>query len=485
MKYRIGLNGNGQNWGSEQEWIDWHIAARPTATLVMNNLHSAAKLAAAVPGMIVIHRVKDDNENKAAQLSPTAFVSALPNIPGIWNSVINEGEWRGIDLQNLANWLADVVIEAAKQGKRVVVGNWSTGFIQKNELQTGIFDKLIRALAAHPQHGILGLHEYAMAVIPNAVTGRDPRHLITGENLKKEQWMSAAEFQAMDHDSHIGRCIQWNNRAKTLNVAVPRIVLTEVGMDRTKDYSRQVPEVLRYLDDLTDNYNEAEKQKWADGVFTYGAYFQKHFAGQDIQDIYNDQLEWLNEVQLSNVEGMCLFAYNHASEWKNYNVARMPDLLKNLKEYAIKLRNEVVVTPPVEPPAPPVVEPPVVTPPPTPELVPFPTDGFTWRLVYANKDAANIRHQPLPVPQGIAMGLLSYTPQAAQVARSKAHNGWIPVILKNGLRGWIMDTVFDDIDFIVSPDLKEELEALRATLADAMTTIDHLLGDTTVEKLSA
>lgn len=431
---RIGLNSNGENLGSLQDVIDWHDKARPSVSLMMNNITAAKQFADRYPQTIVIHRQADSYENNVMPIDWR--VNRLP-YSNVWHHIFNEPEWQGQDLRNLVQHFADIVTASAAQGKRVVIGNWSTGFVQQADIDAGVYDALILVLAQHPEHAILGLHEYGMGVIPNSLTGRDPRDLISGDNLQRSEWMTPSEFAAMPHNSHIGRYMKFVRRAEELNVRPPRIVLTEFGWDRLKDYAANI---LQHLDNES---NEA----YADGVITLENFFNRVYPDQSFQDAVLDQLKWANETYTAHVEGLCLFTWNHAYNWRNYNVARLPDLLGKLADYGASQPH-------------------------TPPIGDIPTDEDDWvDVVIFPYGAAPVRFRAAPNTEApIIRAIMQRTP--AQIRENanteESSSNWIEFKV-SGQNGFIRSDVVG-IDWLTEP----ELPSLDTRLDIALSKLDEL-----------
>lgn len=452
---RYGLNYHPQFGRIDIEWVR---RAQPPVMLVMDDnaqYDDCNRIHGVSPNTIIIHRRFGASENSTL-LSASARIERYKGAPNwLYHNDMNEPDI----LPSLATLTADLH-EAKKQNIRLCVGNFSTGTWQLADIDAGKYDDFLKALSQYRDFHVLGLHEYSVGVLPiHFNNGREPKDLIDPAKLQPDRWITKEQFlDNWQTNYHTGRYLWLVKRCELLMIPPPRIVMTEFGWDRNGDILGHVPELDSYAEGRITGQNSLVR------------YLQKVSPQLTFERALLNQLQHMGTVYTEHVIGACLYAWSHNPEWAMYNYAGLSVVLEGLALAPVVTQPPVIVTPPVNN---------------VPPVVPFPTDGFTWRLIYANKDAANIRQQPAPPPLAASIAVLSYVPQVALVARSRAVNGWIPVKLQTGVQGWILDTVFDDIDIPVAPQLKEELEALRATLADAMTTINHLLGDTPAEKLSA
>ena len=102
------------------------------------------------------------------------------------------------EIAGLVAWLVELMRLATEQGVRLCLPNFAVEHPDRDLLQTGAFDPLLRALAGSSH--LLGLHEYFIE-------------------------------QADVGEQRVGRYQYWLQRAQAIGVPAPHIVMTEFGRD--------------------------------------------------------------------------------------------------------------------------------------------------------------------------------------------------------------------------------------------------------------
>lgn len=348
-KSRISLNIHGQNVPDGAYLLDVLRKLNPVAVLVMDNLDLAKRIHATLPDTMTIYRHwgADSDDNDALQYSPEAWVkeraAKADGLP-LWMYTTNEPEFNAHNIE----WNTRVVELAAKQGLRVVVGNWGVGKPVDVDNAWNMADRLLRLLDAHRDTAVMGLHEYACGVITSGFIGGTPqeRGLIMPDTWPEDTTQTGALW-------HCGRFRFMERYCKAQGIKPPRIILTEHGFDDVSD-------IKPWTETLKKTPVAGNPGGNIRGWKTLATQWGEWFGDWTPEQAYFEQLKYANEklYKGSSVEAQLIFSWGHSSPiWYQFDIAEARELHNLLIGYA-----SVVDTPPPAPlPDPP---PPVVTEPP-------------------------------------------------------------------------------------------------------------------------
>lgn len=198
----IGLNVLGSYIHNQNDLEDWVRRSQPSACVVMDAPSIAQNIRQISPKTIVIHRAYNPNDSSWEFLiTPQQWLDIhFPyTANGVYLQVFNEPNRKPEEWAKFNNWLIELIDLATARGVRLCIGNFAVGTPDIKDIEAGYFDSLIRKLSGSIH--ILGLHEY---FYDNPVT---------------------------EYPYLCGRFEFWIDRALTIGVARPRIVITEHGHD--------------------------------------------------------------------------------------------------------------------------------------------------------------------------------------------------------------------------------------------------------------
>lgn len=249
----FGLNILGQYVKDSNRLQTWVHDTQPAACLVMDNPALAQTLRTLSPSTLVIHRsYHPQDSNWQAVMSPAEWLNAY-KVNGPVLQVFNEPGPAVADVPRFLDWLISLMRIATAQNYRLVVGNFAVGTPNEKDIQAGVYDRLLQALAE--SNHILGLHEYFnQAPLP-------------------------------DSPYLCGRFKFWIERAHSLGISRPEIVITEHGHDLFKGgfqtglSSTQV--FIQYLREARTLY---QPYGIATCTFCYGYGANNQWVTWDIED---------------------------------------------------------------------------------------------------------------------------------------------------------------------------------------------------------
>lgn len=278
-------------------------AIQPVSVLVMDGLGLAQELKALLPDCIVIHRVypDDDIHNR---MSPADWMNqrAPQAAGGIWQYTTNEAGFS----QNLIDWHIELCNLAIPRRVPLVIGNMSVGTPAPEDWSAG--KPLFDLMNAHRDLFILGLHEYACGVITSGFLGGYPDNAGVppgqpgGMNLiPSANWPYAEEMAALPY-YHCGRFKFLVQYCQSVNIPVPRIILTEHGMDDVSDIKPWAQTLIQ-----TPPYTSI--RGWRSCENQWKAWYQAQ--GWTPQRAYFEMLKYADQTiyQGSPVEAQLLFCW--------------------------------------------------------------------------------------------------------------------------------------------------------------------------------
>lgn len=458
-KSRISLNIHGQNVPDEAYLLDVLRKLNPVAVLVMDNLDLAKRIHAALPDTMTIYRHwgADSDDNDALQYTPEAWVKARAALAAgtdLWMYTTNEPVFDAHTIQ----WHERVIELAAKQGLRVVVGNWGVGKPADVDNAWNMADRLLRLLDAHRDTAVLGLHEYACGVITSGFIGGTPQERGL---IMPDTW--PVHFGNIGALWHCGRFRFLERYCKAHGIKSPRIILTEHGFDDVSD-------IKPWTETLKKTPVAGNPGGNIRGWKTLATQWGEWFPDWTPEQAYFEQLKYANEkiYKGSSVEAQLIFSWGHSSPiWYQFDIAAARTLHNLLIGYT-----SVVDAPP---PAPPADPPPVVVEPPHP--------GAAIMATNRNASVVIVRHIASKT-NGKQIGVIpvqadyTYYP-----ATSVEADGYTWVCVECGdVRGWsaLEALAVDDAPPPQEPpESGADCKVLESRIAALETEVTTLLADIT------
>jgi hypothetical protein len=166
---------------------------------------------------------------------------------------------------------------------------------------------------------ILGLHEYACAIITSGFVGGYPQF------IQPNTWPGDVSGTTL---WHLGRYKFLVNYCHSIGINPPRIILTEHGFDDVSDIKPWAERLLQ-----TGPYHNI--RGWKSIVNQWNAWFNP--LGWSAERAYFEQLSYADRViyQNSPVEAQCIFSWGHSSQdWDQFDVADALEFQRMLEAYA-------------------------------------------------------------------------------------------------------------------------------------------------------
>ncbi len=453
---RIGLNAHATSKDFDKgKLLTFVQRTQPAWMLVMDGLQVCRDVKAVVPSCNVIHRAYPDEEIYK-QLSPQDWVNQKIKEIGhadVWCYTVNE---MGNGLI-LLKWLADVIEISAKVNLKVVIGNFSVGTPEASDWKSPEFIRLLKLLDKHRSTAVLGLHEYACAVITsgflggypdNAGVAPIPANAGKGRSLiHPATWPSLMDARTMTK-FHCGRFYFMLDVCESEGIKPPRVVLTEHGFDDVSDikpWSMTLPKTSPW----------STIRGWKSCMEVWNRWFKS--LGWAYERAYFEQLIWAdkNIYQGTVVEGQLIFCWGQSSDkWETFNMSQALELQELLASYAA-LQN---TQPPAEPP-------PVSYP-----KLPAANDP-RWKHVIAAPLGGNVNVRSAPDRNSTVLTQI-VPAKEAYVITDESQGMWIPVKLKEtGIIGWVSSDVVHFLDVPPEKPVEEEFPPLLLgiTYEEAMT----------------
>lgn len=359
MPNTVSLNINAQALGSNpQRAIDVQSALQSAYTLILDDhksgkWHVAKQLHQRSPTTGIIHRrflPKDPHNPDAggwegelwrvpandSTLQPHDFVNFLATQdsppPYIIHQIMNEPAVYGAELVKCLNWLVAGMEAAAAANQRWCVYNAQTVAIRKEDINAGVYDVFLFALAKHRDKHVLGVHEYGLGILPANVNDNAINHMTEPGAFPFERWYHEP---VIPEQAHLGRYRLLLNRAKAIG-ATPfaPIVMTEYGWD----------DVRLGVRDNVAALNAAPPM----GAITLNTLWSKHYPAMTRDECAAKQVKWAKDV-FPEIAAFCLYGIDSSFENGRYHVGDMTDFLTRL---IADVNTAPPQTPPTPPPAP-------------------------------------------------------------------------------------------------------------------------------------
>lgn len=344
MTTMIGDNVHAQKMSDADKTAYLNIVKQnqPTLQVVMDSFEFAKQIQDTAPNCIVIHRDymgASGDDNLCQKITPADWL-AQQRTKGdlrLYRYTCNESGWN----KQVIDWHVTLLKENAKSANplRLCILNLGVGQPRPEEWQQG--KELLQLASQYKAWCLIGLHEYAGGIITSGFIGGAPDDNRHTNFIPVENWPTP--LQAMTTTMwHMGRFKFLNIYCKSVDIALPRIAITEWGFDHTSD----IDAWLKTLQ-LTAPYTSIRgwkslKEQWA-----------KWFAsrGWSHERAYIEQLQYAfrSIYENTNVVGMAVFcAYLTNNDWEQFDISKAEEFQKWRTAYAT-----VAIPPPIEPPPPP------------------------------------------------------------------------------------------------------------------------------------
>lgn len=340
MKYKLGFNVDGQNPGDLVKLFQYVGEARPTSMLIRNNFDLCYTLSMLAPECHVVYRlttlgtlgsnntvVRDEDWWRLLDPQWAALhFFYLQNAP-FYLHVLNEPNAHGDDLRRLVEWLLVFIQTLEPYNIKVVVGNWSTGFLTDDDIQ--ILLPLLAVASRSNGKVIIGVHEYGFGFLPNSTYGRNPYNLQTGALTHPEDYPTQEQVESLTLPNWlIGQWLYIRKAARQAGLFNVKFLVTEAGWDYLGDYPADLREYL-------NNLSRPHGYELMAGLRAAQYLWYRLFPGITFNEQAFRELVWLNSIyQNVDLLGVALFAWDHQDRWRSYNFAGLNDLLELLIGYA-------------------------------------------------------------------------------------------------------------------------------------------------------
>jgi len=334
---------------------------QPTLMVVMDNFDYAKQIQDASPNTITVHRdymgVNGDDD-LCQKITPVDWL-AQQRAKGdlrLYRYTCNESGWN----KNVIEWHVTLLKENAKHANplRLCILNLGVGQPRPEEWEQG--KELLQLASQYKAWCLIGLHEYAGAIITSGFIGGNPNGTVTenGNMVKRdglvdytkvENWPTPAQAKDMTC-WHMGRYKFLNLYCKSANIPLPRIAITEFGFDHLGD-------IDTWLNSLQQTAPYTSIRGWKSLKEQWSKWFASH--GWSHERAYAEQLHYAeNSIYAgTNVVGMAVFcSYQVNTDWDEFDISKASEFQSWRSAYATQQPAPAPV--PVEPPV--VVAPPVV-----------------------------------------------------------------------------------------------------------------------------
>ncbi|PJF39735.1 MAG: hypothetical protein CUN54_07870 [Phototrophicales bacterium] len=283
---------------------------KASGALVMDGLDFAHHLQTVLgQGAIIIHRNFGDSEAHKNRHPRDLVDAQISNGYGsVYDYGINEPVPGGMTWKDIITFEVDRLRYASKHKQRCVALNIGPGILDRQTLETGVFDPLLAVLRDHPEH-LLGTHEYTgiLQIMGTGIAGRGPDKLLERENF---------QFPWPDK-STVDEAPRWHVRRSDLIVEyaqakfnfTPRIAITEWGWDRMPDWTIH-PDFPDPYQLLTGKFGISRGHQDMRGVDTLEHVYQFYYPDMHFEDVVSNQIIWNEHIQPEWVELIAWYMIN-------------------------------------------------------------------------------------------------------------------------------------------------------------------------------
>lgn len=351
---------HGQNVPDKDRLFSHLVVLNPRFIIVLDEPGLARELADRFPQCTVMFRWNGDGGDAGVfrRKAPQQWLSMmLGKLQGDRRIMLYTNNESGLPA-DLIQWLTELIPLANQLDVKLCCINLQTGNPQPEkrdddgniikESEWEFAKSLLALLAVNRQH-VLGLHEYAGAVITSGLYGGYPDN--AGVEPGKPGGMNLIPRGNWPEDVskvtryHVGRFKFLLDYLDRQDIRHPRIVVTEHGFDDTSD-------IKRWLETLRRTSPYLNIRGWRSLVNQWMAWWPM----LDTEHAYFEQIKWANETVYagSPVEAQALFCWGNSGGWEQFDIANAHDLQDLLAAYANELEPlpEPIPTPHPVPPSP-------------------------------------------------------------------------------------------------------------------------------------
>jgi len=232
----------------------------------------------------------------------------------------------------LVTWTLNLMKLCEAKQIRLCVLNFSVGRPEATDWKA--MDAILREASLHRELFIIGLHEYAGGVITSGLYGGNPDQAYISATEKRD--LTKVTNWPTDVTNitcfHMGRFKFLVEYCKSINLTLPRIIITEWGFDYTGD-------IGKWLDNLVKTDGHKDINGWKTLVKQWSIWFKEWTSGEEA---YYFQAKWAELALYKKVEGILIFAWTRDSQWGNFDVSQAKTFQSKLAE------TTTPVTPPTD-----------------------------------------------------------------------------------------------------------------------------------------
>lgn len=346
---RLTYNVHGQNIPDVGRLKSHLLKINPFHLLAMDNLGFLREMMVDLKDTIMIHRnygITNGDDDVHIKVTPARWLElrAKESEGGIYLYTTNEPAFDQKSIQ----WHIELMELAAKQGVKLVIGNWAVGNPGPDDW--GQAKRMLELLDQNRDLFVLGLHEYACGIITSGLYGGYPNNAGVqpgtpgGQDLvPKDKWPKDVSKITQ---WHCGRFNFLVNYCQKNNIKPPRIIITEHGFDDVSD-------IKGWAEKLEKTQNYSSIRGWKSLRSQWDKWFNP--IGWSAERGYFEQLVWADQTiyQNSVVEGQCVYCWGHSSEiWEQFDVSEAYEFQGRLEDYAKAVDVPIVNTKPIPMPKP-------------------------------------------------------------------------------------------------------------------------------------
>lgn len=303
---------------------------------------------------VIIRDWPDDNVHHRE--TPIQWLAKRKHLAdgGIYLYTTNEP---GLD-DSLIKWHLELMDLCIQYNVRLVILNFGVGNPGGSDWER--LRPIIDKANQYRNLFIIGLHEYAGAVITSGLYGGYPDNAgVVPDSGKIGVNLVPVESWPMDVSNitcfHMGRYKFLIDYCKANKLPIPRIIVTEWGFDSTED-------IGKWLDTLVKTPPNTDVNGWHTLANQWKAWWKQW---TDPQDAYYYQIKWAENVLYKHVEALLIFGWTNERKWMGYDVSKSKTLHTRIESTSNPI--DIPGDTPTEP-SPPTIPPPT---PPTPILDKF------------------------------------------------------------------------------------------------------------------
>lgn len=316
-KSRISYNVNAQAIPSRPALEAHLLELCPTTLTVMEDFSYAVQLYNLLRpcGTIVIHRAYSSLEGSEwFYRSPQNFVDQWKREghPEIVRYSTNEPSFGGNQSTALfVSTEVELMRLARLNGFTVAMGNFSVGIVRPEDINAGVYDSYIWALAQYGHY--LALHEYAVVALPFGVGQWQTSFLQDRNRVQPASWPLPASLPTCWASGlapywYLMRGVWFLCRADTIGAARPRIILTEFGWDN-------LPNIKPEIEPLRQQFGLDKYFRDMSGINTYPNVWAWYWPHWSFAQAACEQLIWANGIYPPEYLGFALFTWSTNPHW--------------------------------------------------------------------------------------------------------------------------------------------------------------------------